>query len=237
MQQYPLEKQYWEMNPTERAEASFLRDIEDLKKRLANNDGKPLTPEEKSQITSEINSRLKSIGVTGWIQSQINLLGNFKNKSAQLEERQLRWEKHCSTRLGDNLRRAGKMRPDSNCQAHAIIAGKDQNAGEMRAMLAAIGIRVDDPCNGAWLPAYEKHLPHWAMPNAVCHAWLNHAGYHRWLAVDIFTEPFILDADESSYHRAVSHLNNVATRLQYYGDKIPKTAIKTKADTANRAIG
>ena len=33
-QQYPLEKQHWEMNSTERAEATFIKDVEELKKNL-----------------------------------------------------------------------------------------------------------------------------------------------------------------------------------------------------------
>lgn len=237
MQQYPLEKQHWEMNAVERAEVVFKDDVEKLKAKLNDNDndGKPLTAAEKDKITRELNTRLEDIKTKGWILSQVNRLNDFRVKGSDvMEERDRYWEKHLSNRLGDNLRRVGKMRPDKNCQAHAIIAGTDPEAGYMRSMLAVIGKRVDDPCNGAWLPSYEKYIPHWSMPNSVCHAWLNNNGYHRWISTDRFTNQVVMDTELAHHDIVLSELKNIATLLQNYRDLVPKKAIVTKKDTEDK---
>lgn len=228
-QQYPLEKQHWEMNSTERAEATFIKEIEELQQKLNDNQGKPLTPQEKDKISADLNLRLEQIATIGWVESEIDKLKNFRNKGTSImDQRKRRWENHSSTRLGENLSRIGKVRPDQNCQAHAIIAGTDPKAGRMRAMLALIGRRVDDPSNGVWLPNYEKNHPHWAMPNAVCHAWLNHDGYHDWIHTDMFTSNLVSAPKITDHNLVISQLQKIAILLQKYGDNVPDKAIKKK---------
>lgn len=180
-QQYPQEKQHWEQNESERALVEFEKAIDEMYCCLENNDGKPLSDNEKIEIKKSLNLQLLQAQRIGDLDKR---LSKFRNKGMSLTmiERQERWAKHSSSRLGRNLRLAGKPRPDINCQAHAIIAGNDPAAASMRYMLILAGMKVDDPVNGAWLPSYESGAPHWSMAKAVCHSWLNHNGYHQWLS-------------------------------------------------------
>lgn len=230
MQQYPMEKQYWEKSNTERTEDVFEKEVNKLKAKLENNDGGlPLAPKEKDRINRYLNSQLGRIRQSGKIDAQLE---RFRRKSSSMKERELRWENHYSKRLGENLRRIGKPQPDKKCQPHAIIAGKDPEAGYMRAMLAVVGIRVDDPYNGVWLPAYEDCMPHWAFPNAVAHAWLNHPGYHKWLSDDKFFNFIdILSPDDKSRNAIIAILKNISILLQLERHSVPAKAIKMKKNT------
>lgn len=228
MQQYPVEKQFWEQGQTERAVEMFERDVTRLKSDLAQNKGNPLSNSEKKKIGVGLDRQLRRIKQIGDVEARLT---KFRKKTDVMSRRELRWETHYSQRLGKNLRLAGKPRPDEKCQAHAIVAGADPSAGEMRGMLAVMGMRVDDPVNGVWLPAHEDDIPHWALPNAVAHSWLNHAGYHNWLSQDIFAA-LTSESDDSKSHLVAAKLTAVAKLLQQLGNKVPKKAIRTKAETA-----
>lgn len=229
MQQYPLEKHYWEQSNAERAFDRFENEVVRLKSELAKDGGKPLKPDQKIEIMTALNLQLQQVRKTGNIDARLE---RFRQRSTAMTARELRWERHDSQRLGKNLRLAGKPKPDDKCHAHAIVAGGDPIATGMRAVLAVAGIRVDDAVNGTWLPGYEDDLPHWAMPNAVAHAWLNHDGYHDWLADDILG-PSIFSATGSSTGKLlVSLLQKTALMLQNDRHSIPKKALRTKADTA-----
>jgi len=88
-------------------------------------------------------------------------------------------------------------------------------------------MRVDDPMNGAWLPGYEKDLPHWAMPDSVAHAWLNHAGYHP----DRIGRSLMRTQDDSLQSVLIAKLQKAAFMLQREKQNIPRSAIRTKKDT------
>lgn len=230
LQQYPQEKQYWEQNHSERVLAKFEKEVESLKSKLENNEGKPLTSKEKDRIVSSLNVQLLYIKQVGDIEARVT---RFRNPNPKMVERELRWEKHSSTRLGKNLRLAGNPRPDKRCQAHAIIAGNDPAANGMRGMLAVMEIRVDDAINGVWLPGYEIDIPHWSMPNSVCHAWLNHDGYHAWLAGQ-FGATVVQTKDKAKGRIVIAILQKTAIMLQSERHNIPKSAIQTTDDTKKR---
>lgn len=230
MQQYPLDKQYWEQSDSERALTTFTKEVERLKLELSDK-GNEISVADKTRITANLNSQLIKMQKIGNLEA---CLARFQHPTPEKTERQRRWESHSSSRLGRNMRLAGKPQPDPCCQAHAIIAGTDPAAASMRGMLAVVGIRVDDPVNGAWLPGYEDNLTLWAMPNAVAHAWLNHDGYHNWLFQDILTESLVFGATENDGLKVAAKLKFTARRLQHQRDKVPDKAIQTKQDTARR---
>lgn len=231
MQQYPLEKHYWEQSDAERAFDRFESEVIRLKNELAKNGGKPLTLDQKNRITTALNFQLHKIKKIGDIDARLE---RFRKKSSKMTERKLRWEKHDSQRLGKNLRLAGKARPDDKCHAHAIVAGGDPNAIALRALLAVMNIRIDDAVNGIWLPAYEDDLPHWAMPNSVAHAWLNHSGYHEWVAESQVGRSLWSATDPSLGRLVIAILQKTALMLQTERHKIPPEALQTKSDTLKR---
>ena len=225
-QQYPQEKQTWEQNQSERALIEFEKAVVCLYEKLETNEGKPLSTAEKAKIKRSLNLQLLQAKRIGDLDKR---LAKFRNKDMSLTrlERQERWSIHCSTRLGKNLKLAGKPKPDNNCQAHAIIAGNDPSAASMRYMLILAGMKVDDPVNGAWLPSYEDDAPHWSMTKAVCHSWLNHNGYHQWLEFDVFGG--LAEMPEEMNGPAIrSKLKSTANRLQQHASTMPSKAIKKK---------
>lgn len=104
-------------------------------------------------------------------------------------------EQHCSSNLGKNMTRAGKINPfpakpsspneaPNRIEAHHIIPGDDgrfEKAVLLRARLARANVRVDDPNNGVWLPKTQRdRLP--AHPDAVPHRRIHREGYYRFLS-------------------------------------------------------
>jgi len=227
MQQYPLEKHYWEQTQSERALPMFRKDIIRLKRMLTDN--KDMSSGEKFKIRKKLTVQFNKMKLIGDLEARTK---RIRTDNKVMDEREERWKKHNSTRLGLNMRLAGKARPDANCQAHAIVAGADPLAAAMRAMLIVVGIWIDDAINGVWLPNYEINHPHWAMKNAVCHTWLNYDGYHLWLHNDIFTSSFVSDIKISDEKIVIKKLKSTANLLRYRKEEIPGKALRSKADTA-----
>ncbi len=238
MQQYPLKKLHWEQSSAERSFHNFEKEVQRLKYELeeaceTEKDGKPengkaLLSERKVQILKALNLQLKKMESIGDLEARLDKFKNQKPKNTMMAVREKHWLKHDSRRLGKNLCLAGKPKPDDKCHAHAIVAGGDPSALKTRALLMVMGIRVDDPANGVWLPGYEKDLPHWAMPNAVAHAWLNHPGYHDWIADIRFGGNLIESTDISKGRLVIAILQKTALMLQSTRDKVPASAIKKK---------
>src|SRR5690554_7426113 len=61
-------------------------------------------------------------------------------------------EDHQSSLLAHFLTISGDPKPHSKCHAHAIVSGAHRYAAELRAVLAWLKLRIDDPANGCWLP-------------------------------------------------------------------------------------
>jgi len=101
---------------------------------------------------------------------------SFKATSKDLRE-----EQHCSEMLGKHLRAVGKPKPDDRVDAHAMVAGKHVEAAEIRAVMARLRIRVDDPDNGMWMPRRSKDTPHWAFPACPPHSRIHRYNYYFWV--------------------------------------------------------
>jgi hypothetical protein len=107
-------------------------------------------------------------------------LEKYMAEAANMNSAQLRDEEHDSARLGAHLEATGKPRPD-HCHAHAIVAGKHHNAAVVRALMARLRIRIDEPDNGCWLPRNTAATPHPAFPKAVPHSRIHRYNYFFWL--------------------------------------------------------
>jgi len=124
-------------------------------------------------------SDLHRVVVASQVQAGIDkYLSAETAKSMTTQE--LRDEEHNSARLGLHLESIGKTRP-SKCHAHAIVAGKHHNASIIRALMARLKIRIDDPDNGCWLPENTAATPHPNFPAAVPHSRIHRYNYYFWL--------------------------------------------------------
>ncbi|SFD10079.1 A nuclease family of the HNH/ENDO VII superfamily with conserved AHH [Microbulbifer thermotolerans] len=152
---YEEEKQYHEKNLLERV-------IDDVLK----NKGGELTQ-----------SDLNRVSVAAQIQIGID---TYRLQASEMSEEQLRNEKHNSTRLARHLEEIGKPRPP-RCHAHAIISGNHKYAAQLRIIMAALKIRIDDPDNVCWLPENTAATPHPAFPAAIPHSRIHRFNYFFWL--------------------------------------------------------
>lgn len=125
-------------------------------------------------------SAINSIKCTAQVQMGIE---KYQAGAQGMTEARLRQEAHESQRLGAYMHATGDMKPHRECDAHAIISGAHDWAAPARLVLAIYDIRIDDPCNGAWLPRNTKakpHMPAWlrfAVPHSRIHRW----EYYRWV--------------------------------------------------------
>ncbi|WP_103654492.1 AHH domain-containing protein [Agarilytica rhodophyticola] len=111
-------------------------------------------------------------------------LDQYRMEAMQMSTEQLKTEKHKSSRLAEHMRKSGDPRPSSRCDCHAIVSGGMRQAIEIRAVMAWLKVRIDDPVNGCWLPRDWDDRAH--MPNhlrsAVPHRRIHHRQYYLWLA-------------------------------------------------------
>nr|WP_283777759.1 AHH domain-containing protein [Sansalvadorimonas sp. 2012CJ34-2] len=96
-------------------------------------------------------------------------LACYRKEGYKLSPKQLRVEPHDSSLLGKHLRAVDAARPHDDFEAHHIVVGGSKRAKRARKLLANLGIRIDDPLNGAWLPNFKRNVPHPSMPEAYAH--------------------------------------------------------------------
>jgi len=118
------------------------------------------------------------------VQAQVQFgLELYRAQSKDMDTLELESEKHDSARLARHLAEACDPRPNAHCHAHAIVAGKHPEAVKLRAVLAWLKMRIDDPLNGCWLPRSTAAKPH--MPSrlrgAVPHSRIHRFNYYFWL--------------------------------------------------------
>ena len=215
---------YAEQDHTEKAITRFENATEQLKRKLEVNEGKPLTEEEKTQIKKQLDIQVMQLRMTGQLEEK---LADFRERDQTLEGRERRkaWMSHDSKKLGRLMMMNGIPKPDNTFHAHHMIASTDKGAGMLRIMLFLADVKQDDPENGCWLVDYEKNHASWAYPHAVCHAWLNHVGYHLWLTDDVFKE--FVDPPKKTDGQGVTTKLKELRRNLLSGD-IPSKAIKKK---------
>jgi len=107
-------------------------------------------------------------------------IDTFRAQAAGMSMDELKGEKHSSARLGRLLELTGQGRP-ARCHAHAIISGNPHHAAVLRALMARLSIRIDDPDNGCWLPENTAATPHPAFPRAIPHSRIHRYNYYFWL--------------------------------------------------------
>lgn len=81
--------------------------------------------------------------------------------------------KPSSKTLGENLIRAGKIRPNYPSAAHHIVAGSSRKAVEARAILYKFNVDINDAVNGVFLPTVKN------ISNAAYHPSLHTDAYYR----------------------------------------------------------
>ncbi|WP_281648161.1 AHH domain-containing protein [Parendozoicomonas sp. Alg238-R29] len=133
-------------------------------------------------------------------------LASYRKHGYNMSPSELRAEKHKSSRLGENLIAIDKEKPHGDFEAHHIVAGGAKRARRARKLLASLGIRVDDPINGVWLPNYVKNVPHPEMKEAYPHRPVHTPSYYLNIE-NILTQTMSRD-------QAHWVLNKVARELQ-----------------------
>lgn len=125
-------------------------------------------------------SDLNAVKVTAQIESKLDL---YRAAAQNMSVDDLEDETHQSARLAEFMAATGDPRPHDLCHAHAIISGAHKNAAELRAMMAWLTLRIDDPDNGCWLPkntAAKAVMPQ-HLRNAVPHSRIHRFNYYFWL--------------------------------------------------------
>ncbi|GLS25533.1 AHH domain-containing protein [Marinibactrum halimedae] len=122
------------------------------------------------------------------VQSDIeNGLEQYRIGALSMTERERLDEKHCSSKLAAFMTAEGDTRPHPECHCHAIVSGAHSEAAVLRAVLAWLAVRIDDPRNGCWLPrntAARSKMPEW-LKNAIPHSRIHRKTYYRWLEDNI----------------------------------------------------
>lgn len=122
--------------------------------------------------------RLRTIG------GLYDRLDNYRAQANHMTEQALKAEKHVPRRLASNMARGGDPRPSSRCDAHAMISGAHSDSVVLRAVMAWLKMRIDDPHNGCWLPrdwADRAFMPNY-LRNAVPHRRIHTQSYYDWLS-------------------------------------------------------
>lgn len=111
------------------------------------------------------------------------MLDKYRAEAGMMTVDALEEEKHESAVLAAFMTATGDPRPHDLCHAHAIVSGAHKDAAELRAMLAWLKIRIDDPHNGCWLPrntAAKAYMPP-RLRDAIPHSRIHRYNYYFWL--------------------------------------------------------
>lgn len=130
-------------------------------------------------------SHLGQITVAAQVQTGLD---RYRAGVSRMSTRALEVERHDSARLGQHLVEKFGPRPP-RCHAHAIVAGKQTYAAELRLAMAMLKIRIDDVVNGCWLPENTAATPHPAFPSAPPHSRIHRSNYYFWISTQL--APFV----------------------------------------------
>ncbi|BFM16727.1 hypothetical protein R50073_29100 [Maricurvus nonylphenolicus] len=148
-----------------------------------------------------LNSQRRSLKVMADVQYQLALYqqGNRPTDNEtedQLDSRldRLESEGHHPTKdLQRNMSAVGDVAPDKNCSCHHVVPGhgrmiknkitgryvQSPDAIDARTKLHELGIGINDPSNGVWLPSGMGYVPHWAMKSALPHSRIHTTAYEK----------------------------------------------------------
>ena len=151
-------------------------------------------------------------------------LGLYRKRGDGLEEEILEEEEHQSKILAAFMAASGDPRPSKLCHAHAIVSGAHKDAAELRATIAWLKLRIDDPHNGCWLPrntAAKAEMPK-RLRNAIPHSRIHRYNYYFWL------NRVINPVATNTRKKLVEVLNMVELRLQ--AGKTPPYVMSKKGE-------
>ncbi|AQT61459.1 AHH domain-containing protein [Cellvibrio sp. PSBB023] len=114
----------------------------------------------------------------------IHVAGQSRADSSSRQNSMLAEEHHPTDQLEAFMRAVPNPKPSPNHTAHHITPGKGKTkfAYRARVRMHVLGVRINDPDNGVWLPRFAKHTPHWSMPEALGHLQYHTEGYEKWVA-------------------------------------------------------
>ncbi|WP_444995616.1 AHH domain-containing protein [Aliikangiella sp. IMCC44359] len=135
-----------------------------------------ITTQDKAEALNRTNW-IYHLALSKYRQASIEELERYENHS--LSDIELLKEKHDSARLGRFLNASGYAKPAEEFEPHALISGNHPQARAARIILARLGIRIDMPINGVWLPNFKRNVPHKIMPNAPAHRTVHTGQYYR----------------------------------------------------------
>lgn len=132
-----------------------------------------------AQLENPTESDLARVATIASIQAGIN---RYRAEAANMSLDELETEKHNSDRLARHLMATTvPCRRPPRCHAHAIVSGGHKEAARLRAVLAWLKLRIDDPDNGCWLPENTAATPHPMFRHAIPHSRIHRFNYYKWL--------------------------------------------------------
>lgn len=174
-----------------------------------------------AMLENPTRSDLNLVRVTAQVERGLD---KYRAAAMDMTVDELEDEKHQSHLLAHFLAISGDPKPNSKCHAHAIISGAHRYAAELRAMMAWLKLRIDDPDNGCWLPqntAAKACMPA-RLKRAVPHSRIHRFNYYFWL--NTLIDPAITGTKED----LCSALKMIAMRLQSGTE--PKYVMKRKGE-------
>lgn len=157
----------------------------------------------KSRSRSDLNA-VKSVAQ---VEAQLD---SYRLSAKEMTEKEIRDEAHQSARLAEHLVAICDPRPHELCHAHAIVSGTHKGAATQRAIMAAVGMRIDDADNGCWLPRKTAAVS--LMPRRLREA-VPHSRIHRYN--NYFWLDTVLDYDLiEGMEDLTQALNMIEMRLQ-----------------------
>ncbi len=159
-------------------ESNLDRAMNEYKKKLRVN--KSLKEEDKNKWEKFLRGEREKIRNIADIQNRLEV---YRQKVKGMGERERRDEKHDSVRLGIHMAATGLGKPGPHWHAHAMIAGGDARAYQLRIILAEWEVGIDDSRNGCWLPSSTKHSGRRPYPKAVPHSRIHRYNYYLWLSI------------------------------------------------------
>lgn len=152
-------------------------------------------------------SDLDKVKTTAQIEVELDV---YRASVHKMSLNELDDEVHQSARLALFMAASCNPRPHPLCHAHALISGAHKHAAELRAVMAWLRMRIDEPENGCWLPkntAAKTQMPR-RLSNAVPHSRIHRYNYYFWL--NQLINPSTTDTKE----KLRSALKMIAARLQ-----------------------
>lgn len=165
-------------------------------KNISNPDERKKLDIELKTRLEELKKRYRQLSVEADVAEQVerqrelaeyskNNNGVFDEEAKEAALERMRREAHHPTdTLAAHMAAQGDVAPDDNCSPHHIVMGvgkkeahpitkkrvPTKNSLQARAKLHMLGLGINAPENGVWLPKSRTYVPHWAFPRALPHA-------------------------------------------------------------------